>query len=215
MKQIPSHIFSIIYSSFIFYFSLSFFQPSCNWCLSSAFLCLHPSTPTPTPTPTTKHQSVMLQQMSNLKILWCINMDYSGYGLSQWEMTLHRNVIPHWLSPYPEWPCTHSNQNALIWQSTENLEFRCAFSNVCLTSISLYKWPLVTPYFTGYTAMNIVHPGTEMLEKPNLTECYSHNVVITIYIRGGHHDLFRNSPWLKKKNADMTNVQFQWFKIRF
>ena len=160
-----------MYCSFIFYFILSFFPPSCNSCLSIATLC----------------------------ISWCIKMDHSGHGLSRWEMTLHRNVISHWLSPYPEWPCTHSNQNALIWQSTENLEFRrCAFSNVCLTSISLYKWPLVTPYFTGYTAMNIVHPGTEMLEKPNLAECYSHNVVITIYIRGGHHDLFRNSQWLKK-----------------
>ena len=29
--------------------------------------------------------------------------DLFGYGLSQWEMTLHCNVISHWLSPYPEW----------------------------------------------------------------------------------------------------------------
>ena len=28
---------------------------------------------------------------------------YSGYGLSQWEMTLQCNVISHWLSPCPEW----------------------------------------------------------------------------------------------------------------
>ena len=26
--------------------------------------------------------------------------DYSVYGLSQWETTLHRNVVSHWLSPY-------------------------------------------------------------------------------------------------------------------
>ena len=29
--------------------------------------------------------------------------DHSGYGLSQWETTLHYNVVSHWLSPYPEW----------------------------------------------------------------------------------------------------------------
>ena len=27
----------------------------------------------------------------------------SGYGLSQWETTLHCNVVSYWLSPYPEW----------------------------------------------------------------------------------------------------------------
>ena len=27
----------------------------------------------------------------------------SGYGLSQWETTLHSNAISHWLSPSPEW----------------------------------------------------------------------------------------------------------------
>ena len=30
-------------------------------------------------------------------------MDHSGYGLSQWETTLHCNVVSLWLSPYPEW----------------------------------------------------------------------------------------------------------------
>ena len=29
--------------------------------------------------------------------------DHFGYGLSQWEMMLHGNVISHWLSPCPEW----------------------------------------------------------------------------------------------------------------
>ena len=28
---------------------------------------------------------------------------YCGYGLSQWETTLHCNVVSHWLSPNPEW----------------------------------------------------------------------------------------------------------------
>ena len=27
----------------------------------------------------------------------------SGYGLTQWEMTLHCDIVPHWLRPYPEW----------------------------------------------------------------------------------------------------------------
>ena len=29
-------------------------------------------------------------------------MDHSGYGISQWETTLHWNIVSHWLSPYPE-----------------------------------------------------------------------------------------------------------------
>ena len=31
------------------------------------------------------------------------NAYHSGYGISQWEMTLQCNVISHWLSPYPVW----------------------------------------------------------------------------------------------------------------
>ena len=27
----------------------------------------------------------------------------TGYGLSQWETTLHCNVVSHWLSPYQAW----------------------------------------------------------------------------------------------------------------
>ena len=29
--------------------------------------------------------------------------DKSGYGLSQWEMTSHCNIVSHWLSPSPEY----------------------------------------------------------------------------------------------------------------
>ena len=34
----------------------------------------------------------------------CSTLRYhSVYGLSQWETTLHCNVVSHWLSPYKEW----------------------------------------------------------------------------------------------------------------
>ena len=32
-----------------------------------------------------------------------ITRDHSGYGLSQWETTLHCNVASYWLCPYSEW----------------------------------------------------------------------------------------------------------------
>ena len=32
-----------------------------------------------------------------------VHMDHSGYELSQWESTLHCNVVFHWPRPYPEW----------------------------------------------------------------------------------------------------------------
>ena len=35
------------------------------------------------------------------KRVWSI--DHSGYGCSQWRMTLQCNVVSHWLSPYSEW----------------------------------------------------------------------------------------------------------------
>ena len=35
--------------------------------------------------------------------VWC--RDHSVYASSQWEMTLHCNVISHWLGAYTEWPC--------------------------------------------------------------------------------------------------------------
>ena len=38
----------------------------------------------------------------NLLITLC--RDHPGYVLSQWETTLQRNVVSHWLNPYPEWP---------------------------------------------------------------------------------------------------------------
>ena len=39
----------------------------------------------------------------------CLNQ--SVYGVSQWEMTLHCNVISHWQNPCTEWPlqCYVSN----------------------------------------------------------------------------------------------------------
>ena len=33
---------------------------------------------------------------------WVICRDHSGYGLIQWESTLHCNVVSHWLCPYLE-----------------------------------------------------------------------------------------------------------------
>ena len=34
------------------------------------------------------------------------------YGLSQWETTLHCNVVSHWLSSYTEWPLTYMTLNS-------------------------------------------------------------------------------------------------------
>ena len=38
-----------------------------------------------------------------LQYLMYLCRDHSGYGFSQGETTLQCNVVPHWLSPYPEW----------------------------------------------------------------------------------------------------------------
>ena len=38
-----------------------------------------------------------------LHATWYTCRDRSGHGLSQWETTLHCNVVSYWLSPYSEW----------------------------------------------------------------------------------------------------------------
>ena len=52
-------------------------------------------------------------------IIWLIwHYNHSGVSMlvadydddDEWEMTLHCNVIFHWLSPYPEWSWTYSSQ---------------------------------------------------------------------------------------------------------
>ena len=45
--------------------------------------------------------------------------EHSGYGFSQWETTLHCNVVYHWLNPYTEWflgMIVHANEGPLrVW----------------------------------------------------------------------------------------------------
>ena len=44
----------------------------------------------------------MLTQMT-INFAGSQNRNQSGYGISQWETTLHNDVVSHWLSPYPQW----------------------------------------------------------------------------------------------------------------
>ena len=60
---------------------------------------------------------------------WC--RDPSGYGPSQWVMTLHGNAIPHWPIPHPDWSLMvlpgpdESRNNSIIYQLLKNyLEFQ-------------------------------------------------------------------------------------------
>ena len=38
------------------------------------------------------------------------------YGISQWAMTLHYNVITHWLGPYLEWSLTINHNYINQWE---------------------------------------------------------------------------------------------------
>ena len=50
---------------------------------------------------------------SQLKVIG----DHSRYGSSQWETTLHCNVVSHWLSLYPGWPLAMSHWPLSPWWS--------------------------------------------------------------------------------------------------
>ena len=47
--------------------------------------------------------------------------DHFVYVLSQWETTLHCNVVSHWLSPYHDDPCFFQRNIALLqwWQRSQ------------------------------------------------------------------------------------------------
>ena len=52
------------------------------------------------------HNRNKIKHPNREHILWDILYvcrDHSGYGLSQWETTLHCNVVSHWQSPCTEW----------------------------------------------------------------------------------------------------------------
>ena len=44
--------------------------------------------------------------------------DQSEYGLSQWEMALHINVISHWLNPCPVWSLAKTRNSQYIPRNT-------------------------------------------------------------------------------------------------
>ena len=58
---------------------------------------------------------IYLSPSFNVSVLAGTN---SGYGFSQWEMTLQCNVISHWLSLYPEW-------SLYWWQEIELHDMLC------------------------------------------------------------------------------------------
>ena len=41
--------------------------------------------------------------------------DHSGHELSQWETTLHCNVVSHWLSSYSEWAMKSMHPQYIPW----------------------------------------------------------------------------------------------------
>ena len=61
---------------------------------------------------------------------------HSGCGLSQWETTLHCNVISHWLSPYPEWspqsicnPGVNTKRHGQNERHFAHRSFKCSLLN--------------------------------------------------------------------------------------
>ena len=64
--------------------------------------------------------------------------DHSGYGLSQWKMMLHCNVISHWLSPDPD--CSLQHQS---WESNHSRKLSPKASPVQIKFIQIkfkYKY---------------------------------------------------------------------------
>ena len=58
---------------------------------------------------------------------------HPGYGCSQWETTLHCNVVSDWMRPYPEWTLSSN-----IWQAQKHDEFQ-SYPTVCNSKFRLFK----------------------------------------------------------------------------
>ena len=56
----------------------------------------------------------------------------SGNGLSQWETTLQRNVVFHWLGPYPEWFLT-SDCNTSYLNHYHDYVHLCMYKHIHIT----------------------------------------------------------------------------------
>ena len=77
---------------------------------------------------------------------------YSGFELSQWETTLHCNVVSHWLSPYPEWSlqsCVCPKANRIILYGIDKFGRSLAITTTT-------KFQLGSFYFTNMPYMGII-----------------------------------------------------------
>ena len=77
-------------------------------------------------------------RLSNMILYYYMWLHHSGYGRSQWEMTLHCNVISHWLRPYYEWSLDFSK---VKWTC---FKFSSAYDCLLLKSIKLAMYLLIS-----------------------------------------------------------------------
>ena len=66
-------------------------------------------------------------KMTTYSFQWLVTRNQSVYGFSQWEMTLHCNVVSHWLIPYTRWSLV---TNAITIRDHFHIEL--VFRGICI-----------------------------------------------------------------------------------
>ena len=97
-------------------------------------------------------------------ILWnaWVNRDHSGYRLSQWETTLHHNVVSQRLIPYPELSLPSPTKHCQAWianifyagNNCAHLMFTLPISSHLISSHLISSHPIPSHLISSYHTHN-------------------------------------------------------------
>ena len=148
-------------------------------------------------------------------ILLFHSRDHSGYGLNQWEMTLHDNILSHWLSLYPEWSL-HTFIKIVLVCVVDNISILAKLimmlqysrivitniikaDNVLLGILENYVWSKLMPFRISRLKRNYYHNTNAVFK--------------CVFVRKNIFILI--SVWTKFPKAPMDNllvsVMFWWY----
>ena len=100
------------------------------------------------------------------------------YGLSQWETTLHCNVVSLWLSPYPEWSSslrTHTSADILSIEYPKFIETKI---EIWINPVDKTRWKYRLMLVTDYTPHSSICVLVTM-PAPVLKHCFCAVLLIT------------------------------------
>ena len=78
-------------------------------------------------------------KMAAIFLIIVINRGHSVYAPSQWETTLHCNILPHWLGACTEWSLIISSEYSLLLGGKSPVDYIIIFQ-YCWWSLANHQW---------------------------------------------------------------------------